>query len=157
MKRKETAQSPLAERLRELRVASGMTQQEVADHLQLKRSTYAYYETGAISPSFETLQRIAAEYLVSVDFLLDKEPAPAPLLTVRQGDPEMDAYSPLEGAARMRSCDKEERAFLSMLRRMGAEEKEKLYFYGLDLLAAGNENGSALADVFRNDVTERDE
>ena len=42
-------------RLRELRTAAKMTQQEIADHLGIQRSNYAYYETGAIEPSLAIL------------------------------------------------------------------------------------------------------
>lgn len=137
MKRKEAELTPLAQRLRALRAASGMTQQELADHLGLQRATYAYYETGATRPPLKTLQRIAAEYLVTVEFLLDTEPTPTNSLLLRQDDS-------FDGANRMRECDKQERAFLSMLRRLRDEEKEKLYFYCLDLL---DEGGTALADL----------
>lgn len=143
MKRKEPELTPLARRLRALRAASGMTQQEVADHLGLGRSAYAYYETGATRPPLKILQRIATEYLVTVEFLLDAEPAPVNSLLVRQDDP-------FDGANRMRECDKQERAFLSMLRRLGDEEKEKLYFYCLDLL---DEGGTALADLLQGEDT----
>ena len=57
--------------------------------------------------------------------------------------------SAFEGAERMRECDKQERAFLSMLRRLGDEGKEKLYFYCLDLL----EGEGALADLMQEEST----
>ncbi|MBO5797324.1 MAG: helix-turn-helix transcriptional regulator [Clostridia bacterium] len=142
MKRKEEALTPLAQRLRALRAASGMTQQELADHLGLTRSAYAYYETGATRPPLKTLQRIAAEYLVTVEYLLGEESSIAGSLPLRQD-------SAFEGAERMRECDKQERAFLSMLRRLGDEGKEKLYFYCLDLL----EGEGALADLMQEEST----
>lgn len=140
VKRKGAEPSPLAQRLRALRAASGMTQQELADHLGIQRSAYAYYETGATRPPLKTLQRIATEYLVTVEYLLDEENSTGSL-PLRQ-DPAF------EGAERMRECDKQERAFLSMLRRLGDEEKEKVYFYCLDLL---DESGTALADLLQGE------
>ena len=50
MKKSEKA-TIFSERLRKIRKASGMTQQEIADHLNMQRSTYAYYETGATPSS----------------------------------------------------------------------------------------------------------
>lgn len=45
--------------LRKYRAKSGMTQQEVANKLEIERSTYTKYETAVSEPSFDMLQRIA--------------------------------------------------------------------------------------------------
>lgn len=59
-----------AKRLRALRNARNLTQQEVANRLGIHRSTYAKYETGDNEPDHETLQRLADFFDVSVDYLL---------------------------------------------------------------------------------------
>lgn len=76
---KKTAGNVLfAERLRGLRKARGWTQQQIAEQLQIKRSTYAYYETRTSEPDMETLIRLATLLHTSIDYLIgnvaDSEP-----------------------------------------------------------------------------------
>lgn len=56
----------VGQRLRQLRTQKGLSQQEVADYLEVCRSTYTKYETGASQMSYSTIL-ILAKYL-SVDF-----------------------------------------------------------------------------------------
>ena len=42
--------------LRELRKAKGYTQQQMADLLNISRSTYTYYETGKSEPGYDKLK-----------------------------------------------------------------------------------------------------
>lgn len=56
--------------LRGLRELHGYTQNEVAKKLYVDRTTYAWYELGAVQPQIDTLVRLAELYGVSVDFLL---------------------------------------------------------------------------------------
>lgn len=71
--------------LRKMRLQKDMRQQDVADYLNVQRSTYTKYEKGAIPVKAEHLSRLAALYGVSVDYLLglqdstkpeDKSPIP---------------------------------------------------------------------------------
>jgi len=62
----------LNERLRQLRNEAGLTQQEFADKLYISRDTYAQYEIDRRNPDYETLDKIAAYYKVSVDYLLGR-------------------------------------------------------------------------------------
>ena len=56
------------------RKLAGLTQQQVADMLNLNRTTYTKYETGASEPSIEILKRIADTFGVEVSELLDEAP-----------------------------------------------------------------------------------
>ena len=56
--------------LRYLRRVNYMSQKDLAQALQIDRSTYSYYELGKTHPDLETLVRIAMAYGVSVDTLL---------------------------------------------------------------------------------------
>ena len=58
------------ERLVSLRKSAGMTQQAVADYLQIHRTTYTKYETRCVTPDQEGLVRLAALFDVTVDYLL---------------------------------------------------------------------------------------
>lgn len=51
------------------RAEAGLTQEDVAAHLQKNRSTIAKWETGASSPSSKDLPSIARLYRCSVDDL----------------------------------------------------------------------------------------
>ena len=57
-------------RIYELRRACGLTQQAVADRLQIHRTTYTKYETGRATPDQQGLVRLAEIFGVSVDCLL---------------------------------------------------------------------------------------
>ncbi len=57
-------------RLRELRMAAGVTQQQLAEYLNIRQQSYARYETGAGEPNLETLVRLAKYFGVSCDYLL---------------------------------------------------------------------------------------
>ena len=57
------------ETVRRLRKERGLTQQQVADHLQIDRSTYAYYESGRSRFNIDVLVGLADFYEVSLDFL----------------------------------------------------------------------------------------
>lgn len=57
-----------------------LTQKDVADFLGIDRSTYGKYETGDSEPNFETLQKLAKLFDVSIEYLMgatDKEKNPS--------------------------------------------------------------------------------
>lgn len=55
-----------------LRTASGLTQAELSQKLNISRSTIGMYETGAREPDFETLELIADFFNVDIDYLLGR-------------------------------------------------------------------------------------
>lgn len=66
------------EKLKDLRTARGISQQIVADYLEITRQTYNNYENGNQAPDKKTLLKLAAYFDVPVDyFLRGKEKAPA--------------------------------------------------------------------------------
>ena len=67
------ADTVFGNRLRELRRQIHMTQQEVADQLQIHRTTYTKYETGVVAPDRQALVTLAQLFNVSVDTLLGCE------------------------------------------------------------------------------------
>lgn len=64
------------ERLKELRNAAGLTQKQMAAVLNIDRTTYVKYESGASEPTFATLTTLAEYFNVSTDYLLGR-----PLIT----------------------------------------------------------------------------
>ena len=75
----------LSSKLKAYRLYVKMTQQAVADALDVDRSTYSYYETGKTEPSVETLYRIAKLFNTSVDILVD------PHISFNEGELELQS------------------------------------------------------------------
>lgn len=69
MKNQET----LGQRLKRIRNCNDFTQQQVADILNIDRSTYSYYETGKTEPNHETTIKLAKIFNVSIEELLTGE------------------------------------------------------------------------------------
>lgn len=62
--------SVFSKRLKMLRLENKKTQQDLADFLGVRRSTYGEYERGKIVPPYDKLERLAGFYSVSVDWLV---------------------------------------------------------------------------------------
>ena len=65
----------IGERLRKLRKAKGMTQEQVAAYLNAAKSTVSQYENNVNEPDLKTLVKLADLFGVSVDHLFGREPA----------------------------------------------------------------------------------
>ena len=63
----------LSKRLKILRENCGYTQQQIADALNIDRSTYTYYETGKTSPDIHAIVKLAKIFNVSYSDILDDE------------------------------------------------------------------------------------
>lgn len=59
-------------RLKELRIAKGMTQNELAKVIGYSSLSYARYEKGECEPDISTLCKLADYFNVSVDYLLGR-------------------------------------------------------------------------------------
>lgn len=66
----ENYNAPLPTQLRNLLRASGHTQQELADHLGIKRQSVSAYTDGSANPTPTTIVAIAKFFGVSTDYLL---------------------------------------------------------------------------------------
>ena len=62
--------------LKRLRQNNSFTQQQVADALNIDRSTYAYYESGKTTPDINALIKLARIFNVSFNDLLEDENLP---------------------------------------------------------------------------------
>ncbi len=63
----------LGKKLKELRTAKDLTQQKLADMLDIPRGTYAHYEIGKREPDNATLLQLARFFKVTVDYLLNND------------------------------------------------------------------------------------
>lgn len=59
-----------SQRLKELRKAAGLTQQQLSDKLHIRQQSYTRYENGTGEPNLETVAEIAKIFDVSADYLL---------------------------------------------------------------------------------------
>ncbi len=62
----------LFENIRNLREDNDKKQQELADYLNVKQTTYSKYELGKINIPIEVFLKLADYYDVSVDYLLGR-------------------------------------------------------------------------------------
>ena len=60
----------IGDRLRILRDAKGMTQDDLAEAAEMNRVTIAKYEAGKIEPKTKSLSRLAAALEVTTDYLI---------------------------------------------------------------------------------------
>ncbi len=61
----------LSEKLKQLRAEHKLTQAQIANILNISRSTYNNYEQNVSEPNIETLIRLADHYHITVDSLLE--------------------------------------------------------------------------------------
>ncbi len=117
----------LGKNLQLLRNKSGYTQLEVANALNIDRSTYSYYELGKTSPDVKTLVALSKIFAVSIDDLVKEKGNEAML-----HDSGLSAYK--TATARKKTSNnshiydlkKEERQLVAYFRAAGNEEKEKI-------------------------------
>ena len=60
------------ENIRNLREDNDIKQQELADYLHVKQTTYSKYELGQVNIPIEVFMKLADYYDVSVDYLLGR-------------------------------------------------------------------------------------
>ena len=84
--RAEEASRLFSQRLRTLRRAAQLTQEDMARMLQLHRTAYTRYERGDAHPDQLRLLKLASFFEVSVDYLLggEEEKRPAPFMVELQ-------------------------------------------------------------------------
>lgn len=64
---------PLVENLINLRKKENLTQQQVADYLNLDRSSYCNYENGKFEPTLSTLKKLCQLYNIDFNTLLNNQ------------------------------------------------------------------------------------
>lgn len=65
--------SDLAEKIKKLRQERGWSQDYLAEKVGIGQQYISKYESGKLSPSFKTLEKLADTFGVSVDFLRTRE------------------------------------------------------------------------------------
>lgn len=65
--------SELHEHLLELRRKKGITQRELAEHLNVSQISLSYWETGKREPSLDVVRKLAEYYNTSIDYLVGSQ------------------------------------------------------------------------------------
>jgi transcriptional regulator with XRE-family HTH domain len=65
--------SKFSERLKELRKSKGLSQEELAERLNIKRSALGNYEQGLREPDNDTLESIADFFNVDIDYIFGRK------------------------------------------------------------------------------------
>ena len=113
----------IAENLRRCREACALSHQQVANALNINRTTYTKYESGKSEPNLTTLVKLAAIYNVSpMELLPVLDDAEKQELADRAG-----ADSPIYQLA------KDERGLVAMYRVLSREDKNYAYSQIADL------------------------
>lgn len=99
-----------ATKLKLLREENKMTQQYVADRLNVARSTVAGYETKCRQPSHEKLTTLANLFNVTVDYLLDDD-------TINMTSSQCTIHTD------------DEKKLIAKYRRLSSDSKQKLMEY----------------------------
>ncbi len=113
----------LSEKLKVLRNALNLTQQQVADALGIQRSAYAYYEVGKSTPKLKILADIASIYNVTVDELLGRTEFAWEELRVMSSNPVIDNWTSND---RINQLSDFEQSVLIRLRLLPSEDKRKI-------------------------------
>ena len=132
------APSFFATQIRSLRKQMKLTQKDVADALQIERSTYAFYETGKTTPSLETLCKLSKVYCIPVDDLLKDKKAPTHL--------QLSSPDPIPYQTRLDNpppgISRDEMALILSFRQLSPLQKEKfLDFFSTMVKARMPEEG----------------
>lgn len=108
-----------AEKLKVLRNAFGMTQDEMAELLGMSRTSFSKYENGAAFPSLDVLRKLAKLYSVSLEYLVyDSETHVVLREATTKDEPDPDNL-----AAYFAQLTPEERMIIMKFRLMQPDEK----------------------------------
>lgn len=88
--------------LAQARRQKGLSQEEVAEALDVSRQAVSRWETGAAAPTTDNLIRLSQLYGVSLDALIRSEPLPQPEVVPVETAAETETLPAPEGAGRRR-------------------------------------------------------
>lgn len=109
----------VAEKLRHWREACALSQKQVADALNIDRTTYTKYESGSTQPNLDTIVKIAAIYNISPLELLPMDVSEQK--SVHRLRDVVQSNSPIYQLA------KDERGLIAKYRALSKEEKQRIH------------------------------
>ncbi len=119
------SQNNLGKILRGLREKCGYTQQQLANVLNIDRSTYSYYESGKTSPDIPSLITLANIFAVSLDELLGQE-TETPFVADSKFSKRIVVKKPSENNSHIYDLKKDELQLIAYFRAASAEKRLKM-------------------------------
>lgn len=113
----------LVTKLKALRDAYGMTQDEVADVLGMNRTSLSKYENSAANPPLAVLRKLAKIYNVKIEYFVSDSIEPIVNLAENDSGFEPDPENPIVAVA---DLTHEERLVVMRLRLMSEDEREQV-------------------------------
>jgi transcriptional regulator with XRE-family HTH domain len=122
--------SLISKRLKKFREELGFTQKQIADALNIERSTYAYYETGKTTPDINTIGKLLKIFNTTYSHLLEGSKE-EPLLVFKDIKTSKNNDNPNTISDSPENLDitkltKEEKQILIYFRLSSAEQKEEM-------------------------------
>lgn len=110
------------EKLKELRIFYNMTQDDIAELLDMSRTSFSKYENGAANPPLNVLRKLSAIYNVPIEYLIHDE---VTSITLNDGgnDEEPDLEAALRGFS---DLTRDEKMLIMKLRLKGADALKKI-------------------------------
>lgn len=108
-------------RIKELRIAKGITQERLGEILNVRKSTISRYEKGTMFPAPETLIAMANYFNVTIGYLLDHENSPSPAKSATS-----TASATATVTTDTMALTAEEREHLAMLRALSPEARRRV-------------------------------
>ena len=125
--------------LKLLRKNCEFTQQQVADALNMERSTYAYYEGGSTEPDLKTIKKISKIFQIPVEMLLPNSDGSIKVclndITAQElpelSEDDKDKVNPRSETLHI--LTKDERGFIAYYRTLSKEQKKELKEYMMNM------------------------
>lgn len=111
----------VGEKLKELRVNCHMTQDDIAELLDMSRTSFSKYENGAANPPLNVLRKLSAIYNVPIEYLIHDE-ITSILLNNEGNETEPDVEDVLKGFS---DLTREEKMLIMKLRLKGSDAIKK--------------------------------
>lgn len=115
------SQSGVGKSLRMLREKCGYTQQQLANVLNIDRSTYSYYERGKTSPDIQTLITLASVFSVSLEELVGQDM----IMPLLHDSVKRSAKKTLDNNSHIYDLKKDELQLIAFFRAMSPEKRLK--------------------------------
>ena len=112
----EECTAQIGRNLKTLREESGLSQKEVADVLNIERSTYTNYELGKILPPLNMIYRLARAFGVDYTVILEGESRP------ERSD--VRSVSPAAADSQQLELSREERMLVLRYRMMSQQDRQ---------------------------------
>lgn len=123
----------LSTKLKELRKVNGYTQDYIADYLDVSRQTYSHYETGRRTPDFDTLNKLATFYSVSIETLITLATTSEPVSYTNEKNPVVDElaefltfYSEPENIKKYQYNTRMEKELLFLFSKLSDKDKKEI-------------------------------